>query len=77
MISRVRNAEVTRPPTIGAAMRFITSAPDPVAQRSGTRPKSIVATVMIFGRTRRTVPSMCAAAMSLGLRMRPARRRRS
>src|SRR5689334_16613221 len=39
MISSVRNAEVMRPPTIGAAIRFMTSAPVPSLQRSGTRPE--------------------------------------
>jgi hypothetical protein len=35
MISSVRNADVRRPPTMGAAMRFMTSAPavvDPSSQ---------------------------------------------
>ena len=73
MISSVRNAEVTSPPTIGAAMRFMTSAPEPVAHSSGTRPISIVATVISLGRTRCTVPSMCAAMMSSRSRICPAR----
>ena len=44
--------EVNRPPIIGAAMRFMTSAPELVAQSRGTRPMSIVETVISFGRTR-------------------------
>ena len=44
------------PPTIGAAMRRMTSAPVPVAQRIGTSEKSTVATVIIFGRMRCTAP---------------------
>src|SRR5262249_1421972 len=44
--------EVTTPPTIGAAMRFMTSAPVPWDHRTGNRPARIVATVIIFGRMR-------------------------
>src|SRR5437870_3126626 len=72
MSSRVRNALVTRPPIMGAAMRFMTSAPAPVANSSGTRPISVVATVISLGRTRCTVPSMCAQMMSSSPRTRPA-----
>ena len=77
MISSVRKAEVMSPPTMGAAMRFITSAPELVAHSSGTRPINIVATVISFGRTRWTVPSMCAAMMSDRSLIRPSRLRRS
>ena len=76
MISNVRNALVISPPTIGAAIRFITSAPLPLAHSSGTSPHSIVETVISLGRTRITVPSMCAQMMSSRLRTLPARRRR-
>ena len=44
------------PPTIGAAMRFITLAPVPFPQRIGSRPAMIAVTVIIFGRTRSTAP---------------------
>ena len=77
MISSVRKALVSSPPTMGAAMRFMTSAPDPVAQSRGMRPKSMVATVMSLGRTRITVPSMWAQMMSERSRILPAARRRS
>ena len=77
MSSSVRKALVIKPPTMGAAIRFITSAPDPVAQSSGIRPTSMVPTVMSFGRTRCTVPSMCAAITSSKFLRRPARRRSS
>ncbi|OPZ01743.1 MAG: hypothetical protein BWZ09_02656 [Alphaproteobacteria bacterium ADurb.BinA305] len=49
------------PPTIGAAMRLITSAPVPVLHMIGNRPAMIATTVIIFGRTRSTAPSMIAA----------------
>ena len=38
------------PPTIGAAIRLVTLAPAPLAQRIGTRPRVVVPTVMSFGR---------------------------
>jgi hypothetical protein len=40
------------PPAIGAAIRFQTSDPVPVAHMIGIRPTNIVATVMNFGRSR-------------------------
>ncbi len=40
------STEVTTPPTIGAAMRFMTSAPAPLLQRIGRSPAMIVAAVM-------------------------------
>jgi hypothetical protein len=49
------------PPTIGAAMRFITLAPVPVPQRIGSSPAMIAVTVIIFGRTRSTAPSTTAS----------------
>ena len=48
--------DVNRPPTIGAAMRFMTSAPAPVDHMIGTSPKNAHATVIILGRTRLTAP---------------------
>ena len=48
--------DVKRPPIIGAAIRFITSAPAPVDHMIGTRPKNAQATVITFGRTRFTAP---------------------
>ena len=48
--------EVTTPPTIGMAMRFITSAPVPWLQRIGNSPAMMTAAVMAFGRTRFTAP---------------------
>ncbi len=49
------------PPTIGTAIRRITSEPVPVLHRIGNRPAMIAETVIILGRTRSTVPSMIAA----------------
>jgi hypothetical protein len=53
-----------QPPTIGAAMRFITSAPEPPAHRMGTRPTSIVRHGHQLGPHALDVPSMCAQTMS-------------
>ena len=59
-----RTNEVMIPPSRGAAMRFITSAPVPVESMIGTSPQIIVATVITFGRSRRTAPSMIASRRS-------------
>ena len=40
------------PPTIGSAMRRITSEPRPSVKKIGSRPATITPTVMSFGRTR-------------------------
>ncbi len=48
--------EVKTPPTIGAAMRRMTSEPVPVAHRMGTSEKKVAATVIILGRMRCTAP---------------------
>ena len=50
------------PPTMGAAMRCITSDPVPLPHMIGKRPARITATVMALGRTRSTAPSKIAAA---------------
>ena len=49
--------DVKTPPTIGAAIRRMTSAPVPVAHRIGSRAKKVVITVMALGRIRCTAPS--------------------
>jgi len=61
------------PPTIGAAIRFITSAPAPTDHMIGASPTNIVATVMNFGRMRLTAPSTMASRKSDRVRIRPAR----
>jgi hypothetical protein len=48
--------EVKMPPIMGAAMRFITSAPAPADHMMGASPTNMVATVMNFGRMRLTAP---------------------
>ena len=52
---------MTIPPTIGAAIRCITSAPVPELSMIGKRPAMMTATVIAFGRTRNTAPSSIAA----------------
>src|SRR6202051_2677288 len=49
-----RVGAVSMPPTIGAAMRLMTSEPAPLPQNRGRRP----ATVMALGRTRSTAPAI-------------------
>ena len=44
------------PPTIGAAMRFMTLDPVPDPQRIGSNPPMIAMTAMMGGRTRSTAP---------------------
>ena len=44
------------PPTIGAAIRCMTSDPVPLPIMIGTRPATMIVTVIAFGRTRSTAP---------------------
>ena len=57
------------PPTMGAAMGFITSEPMPVSHRIGARLASTAQTVISLGRRRCTAPSM-AACFNVSLRER-------
>ena len=57
--------EVITPPTMGAAMRFITSAPVPWLNMIGIKPARMTLTVMILGRMRLTAPNMMASCKSL------------
>ena len=55
------------PPIIGAAIRFITSAPAPWLHMIGSKPTRIAITVIIFGRMRFTaplprIPSLCQSS---------------
>ena len=59
------------PPIIGAAMRFITSAPVPCDHMMGARPTNMVATVMNFGRMRFTAPCTMASRRSRGVPHQP------
>ena len=52
------------PPTTGAAVRAETSAPTPDSQSKGSRPSTVVATVITSGRTRALAPSTTAASTS-------------
>jgi len=63
--------EVSRPPTMGAAIRFMTSEPVPVAHMMGTRPTNAVANVMNLGRRRLAAPIMMARSRSARVFMRP------
>ena len=49
------------PPRIGAAIGFITSDPTPVAHMIGASDRSVVPTVISFGRSRSTEPSIVAS----------------
>ena len=60
--------EVKMPPTMGAAICFMTSEPVPIAHMIGSRPRNMVATVMTFGRSRFTAPSRIAWRSSSRLR---------
>jgi len=64
MIMRVSMAELTSPPTIGAAILFITWDPVSVPVITGSRPIKVVATVIILGLTRSTAPPTMAADRS-------------
>ncbi len=52
-------------------MRCITSEPETVLQRIGTRPAMMATTVIIFGRTRSTAPTMMARRAQVLPRRRP------
>ena len=54
-------SELTIPPSTGAAIGFMTSDPVAVDQRIGSRPITTVETVMSFGRSRSTAPSIAAS----------------
>ncbi len=62
---------VTRPPTMGAAIRFMRSAPVPVDHMMGSSPMNAAATVIAFGRTRFTAPCTMASTRSPLVRMCP------
>ena len=60
--TRVNKVALTMPPTIGAAIRHITSDPVPVPCMIGNSPTMMVATVIILGRSRSSLPSICSFA---------------
>jgi hypothetical protein len=61
MTRSVSTVVLIMPPTMGAAIRFITLAPVPLPARIGNRPAMMAVTVIISGRTRSTPPSMTAS----------------
>ncbi|GIW72801.1 MAG: hypothetical protein KatS3mg102_2343 [Planctomycetota bacterium] len=61
MTTRVSTVEEISPPIIGAASRFMGPAPVPLAHMIGSRPRMVVTTVIILGRTRSTAPSTMAS----------------
>ena len=63
--------DVINPPIIGAAIRFMTSAPAEVDHMIGNRPMNAAATVIISGRTRFTAPWMMASSSSARFRSSP------
>ena len=62
------------PPTIGTAMRLMISLPVPLPHRMGSKPATITVTVIAFGRTRCTAPSITASRREFSLAEPAARR---
>ncbi len=60
MMNSVSMVALIRPPTIGDAIRFITCEPVSVPNMIGKSPIMVVMTVIIFGLTLSTAPSMIA-----------------
>src|ERR1044071_832259 len=60
---------------MGTAIRRMTSAPVPLLHSTGSRPISIVITVITLGRIRLAAPSTIASSRSASVRSSPARRR--
>lgn len=73
-VAKLALKQLLMPPTMGAAIRRITSEPVPDPTMIGTSPAMITATVVAFGRTRNTAPSRMASIESAWL-PRPAARR--
>src|SRR6266852_3171190 len=67
--------EVKIPPIIGAAMRFITSAPVSWLHMIGASPRNITPTVITLGRRRCTAPAITACLRSSQLCISPFSRR--
>ena len=59
-----RMVDVTTPPTMGAAILFIISAPAPWLNMMGIRPARITLTVIILGRILFTAPCIMASFKS-------------
>ena len=52
------------PPTMGAASRFITSAPVPVAHITGKSPRIFASPAILIGRMRSTAPVWTVSSKS-------------
>ena len=65
------------PPTMGAAMRRITSEPVPLPHMIGSSPAMMAITVIIFGRTRFTTPCITAVYKSVNSTFLPSSAQRS
>ena len=52
------------PPTVGVAIGFVISNPEPEKNMTGKRDNSVVITVMSFGRNRKAEPSMIAFSIA-------------
>ena len=61
MTISVSTVAETMPPIIGTAMRRMIFEPVPVLQKIASSPAMIAVTVIIFGSTRSTAPSVMAA----------------
>lgn len=59
--NKVKNTALSMPPTIGAAIRLITSEPVPVPYKMGNKPTIIAAAVIITGLMRIPAPSKIAS----------------
>ncbi len=59
-----RIVDDSMPPIIGTAMRCITSEAVPALHIIGNRPAMMAATVISFGRTRSTAPTMMATGVA-------------
>ena len=66
------------PPNVGVAIGCVMSIPDPLEYMIGSRPRTVVATVMSLGRNRATDPSTTASTYDCsGLRFASASRMNS
>ena len=64
----VNKVDDTMPPTIGAAIRRMTSEPVPVLHKIGNKPAIIAVTVITLGRKRSAAPVIKALYKSISLK---------
>ena len=67
------SSDDTMPPSTGVASGFITSAPTRVLHMIGSRPAITVETVITFGRSRSSAPSMTASRSAARVSVPPSR----